>query len=421
VSASPSISIAAAGPTTFCQGQSVVLNTNTNGSTFAWSNGATSPSITVNNSGLYFVTVTNAAGCSSVSNEISVNAQASFVPTITAASTTTVCAGAFATLVASPGASYVWSNGQTTQGVNVGVNGPITVTVTNSLGCAGTSAPINVTVLPVPTTTITASGPLTFCEGGSVTLTAGGANSYIWANNATATTQTVTMPGTYVVTGYSANGCPDLAEVTVVVNEAPVADLILDGNTSLCPGESLTISAQPGNVYNWTTGATAQEISVTTPGTYSCILTSLNGCTTNAEQIVVTAAQATSSTLNVTALENYVLNEIIYTQSGTYTQTLTNAAGCDSTITLNLILTVGLDEKGFVSFSVQPNPTDAVFTLKASEALFSNYVIQDAQGKVVATGALNGTSTTIDIDQVARGIYFLKVAEAAEAIRIVKN
>jgi hypothetical protein len=421
VSASPSISIAAAGPTTFCQGQSVVLNTNTNGSTFAWSNGATSPSITVNNSGLYFVTVTNAAGCSSVSNEISVNAQASFVPTITAASTTTVCAGAFATLVATPGASYVWSNGQTTQGVNVGVNGPITVTVTNSLGCAGTSAPINVTVLPVPTTTITASGPLTFCEGGSVTLTAGGANSYMWANNATATTQTVTMPGTYVVTGYSANGCPDLAEVTVVVNEAPVADLILDGNTSLCPGESLTISAQPGNVYNWTTGATAQEISVTTPGTYSCILTSLNGCTTNAEQIVVTAAQATSSTLNVTALENYVLNEIIYTQSGTYTQTLTNAAGCDSTITLNLTLTVGLDENGFVSFSVQPNPTDAVFTLKASEALFSNYVIQDAQGKVVATGALNGTSTTIDIDQVARGIYFLKVAEAAEAIRIVKN
>lgn len=421
VSAAPSVSIAAAGPITFCQGQSVVMNTNTNGTSFAWSNGATTPSITANASGLYFVTVTNAAGCSAVSNEITVNAQASFVPTITAASTTTVCSGAFATLVASSGASYVWSNGQTTQGVNVGSNGPITVTVTNSLGCSGTSAPMNVTVLPVPTTTITASGPLTFCEGGSVTLTAGGANAYIWANNSTSTTQTVSTPGTYVVTGYSANGCPDLAEVTVVVNEAPAADLILDGNTSLCPGETLTISAQPGNTYNWTTGSSAQEISVTTPGTYSCVLTSANGCTTNAEQIVVTAAQATATTLNVTALENYVLNEIIYTQSGTYTQVLTNAAGCDSTITLNLTLTVGLDENGFVSFSVQPNPTDAIFTLKASAALYSNYVVQDAQGKVVATGTLNGTSTTIDIDQVARGIYFLKVAEAAEAIRIVKN
>lgn len=422
VSANPTVAIAAAGATTFCQGQSVVLNTNTNGSSYVWSNGATTPSITANTSGLYFVTVTNAAGCSSVSNEITVTAAPAFVPTITAASPTTVCAGAFSTLVASPGASYVWSNGATTQGVNVGVNGPITVTVTNSLGCTGTSAPINVTVLPVPTTTITASGPTTFCEGGSVTLTAGGANNYIWANNSTATSQTVTTAGTYVVTGYAANGCPDLAEITVTVNESPSADLITDGNNSLCPGEVLTLSAQPGNVYSWTPGgSTAQELAVTTPGTYSCVMTSLNGCTTTSEQVVVTAAQPTSTTLNVTALENYVLNEITYTQSGTYTQVLTNAAGCDSTITLNLTLTVGLDENGFVSFSVQPNPTDAVFTLKASEALFSNYVIQDAQGKVVANGALTGTSTTINIDQVARGIYFLKVAEAAEAIRIVKN
>jgi hypothetical protein len=225
-----------------------------------------------------------------------------------------------------------------------------------------------------------------------------------------------------VVTGYAANGCPDLAEITVTVNESPSADLITDGNNSLCPGEVLTLSAQPGNVYNWTPGgSTAQELAVTTPGTYSCTLTSLNGCSTASEQIVVTAAQPTSTTLNITALQNYVLNEITYTQSGTYTQVLTNAAGCDSTITLNLTLTVGLDENGFVTCSVQPNPTDAIFTLVASEALYSNYVIQDAQGKVVAIGTLTGTATTINIDQVARGIYFLKVAEAAEAIRIVKN
>jgi len=136
---------------------------------------------------------------------------------------------------------------------------------------------------------------------------------------------------------------------------------------------------------------------------------------------VVSAAQPTSSTLNITQSSNYVLNEITYTQSGTYTQVLTNAAGCDSTITLNFTLTVGLDENGMVNFSVQPNPTDAIFTLMASEALYSTYVIQDAQGKVVATSSLDGTATTISIDQVARGIYFLKVAEAAEAIRIVKN
>lgn len=420
--AAPSISIAAAGPVTFCQGQSVVLNSNTNGSTFAWNTGANTPSITATSSGLYYVTVTNAQGCTAVSNEITVTTQANFTPVITAASPTIVCDGAFATLVATPGASYLWSNNATTQGVNVGVSGPITVTVTTSQGCVGTSAPINITVLPVPTTTITASGPTTFCEGGSVTLTAGGANSYMWANNSTATTQTVTTSGTYVVTGYSVNGCPNIAELVITVNEAPSSGLILDGNTSLCPGESLTLTAQSGNTYNWTpTGATSQSLSVAAPGTYSCNITNANGCTTASEQITVTAAQPTSSTLNITSYDNYVLNEITYTQSGTYTQTLTNAAGCDSTITLNLTLTVGLDENGFVSIAVQPNPTDAAFTLMASEALYSMYTIQDAQGKIVATGQLTGTATAINIENVARGIYFLKVAEASEALRIVKN
>ena len=421
VSNSPSVSISASGSTTFCQGQSVVLNANTNGTAFTWNTGETTPTITASNSGLYYLTVTNAGGCSAVSNEITINATPSFVPTITAVSPTIVCDGAFATLVASNGASYAWSNGETTQGVNVGVDGPVTVTVTDALGCVGTSAPLNITVLPVPTTVITTSGPTTFCEGGSVTLTATGANSYIWANNSTAVSQTITTPGTYVVTGYGANGCPDLAEVVVIVNESPSSALLTNGNNSLCPGESLTIAAQPGNTYNWSTGSTAQQISVNAPGSYSCVMTSSNGCSTSSEQVVVTAAQPTSSTIDVIALENYVLNEIIYTQSGTYTQTLTNAAGCDSTITLNLTLTVGLDENGFVNFSVQPNPTDAAFILKASEALYSNYVIQDAQGKVVATGSLNGTSTFINIDHVARGMYFLKVAEASEAIRIIKN
>jgi hypothetical protein len=422
VSALPVISITAAGPTTFCQGASVTLNAST-AAAYNWSNGATTPSITVSSSGLYFVTATNPAGCTATSNEIQVNAQQAFVPVITAASPTTVCQGALVTLVASPGVSYLWSyNNTTTQGVNVATNGPVTVTVTNSLGCVGTSAPVNVTVLPTPTTTISASGPLTFCEGGSVNLTAAGASTYVWEDATVGAALTATTSGTYVVTGYGANGCPDLAEITVTVNAAPSTSLILDGNNSLCPGETLEISAQPGNLYNWNpSNLASQSISVTTPGTYSCTLTALNGCTSNSEVIVVTAASPTSSTINATATDEYVLNEVIYTQSGTYTQTLLNAQGCDSTITLNLTLTAGLDENGFVVLNLQPNPTDAVFTVSSSLPLYSHYSIHDAQGKVVAEGNLTGSITTLNIDQVARGIYFLKVAEASEALRIVKN
>jgi gliding motility-associated-like protein len=47
---------------------------------------------------------------------------------------------------------------------------------------------------------------------------------------------------------------------------------------------------------------------------------------------------STSSTLTVTDCKNYILNGITYTNSGVYTQTLVNTAGCDSLITLNLTI-----------------------------------------------------------------------------------
>jgi len=420
VSALPSSYISAAGPTTFCNGSSVVLSANP-GASYVWSNGATTQNITANATGNYFVTITNAAGCSSVSNEIQVNAQQTFTATATAVGPTAVCDGAFVTLVASPGASYLWSNGATTQGINAGVNGNYSVTVTNALGCSSTSTNIPVTVLPVPTAGITAGGATTFCEGGSVVLTGTGGNTYVWNNSINGSTITATQGGTYIVTAYAANGCSDAAEVTVTVNEVPSATLILDGNAVLCPGESLVISAQPNNTYAWSNNATTQSITVTTPGTYSAVLTGLNGCTSNSDVVTVTAGAATSSTINATGYSSYTLNEVVYTQSGTYTQTLTNAAGCDSTITLNLTLTVGIEEGNITDVNLYPNPTSESFTIKTSAPLYGTYSIVDAQGKLVFSGEMTGTDTHVNISSVARGIYYLRIPELSEPLRVVKN
>jgi hypothetical protein len=420
VSALPSSYISAAGPTTFCNGSSVVLSANP-GASYVWSNGATTQNITANASGNYFVTITNAAGCSSVSNEIQVNAQQTFTATATAVGPTAVCDGAFVTLVASPGTSYLWSNGATTQGINAGVNGNYSVTVTNALGCSSTSTIIPVTVLPVPTAGITAGGATTFCEGGSVVLTGTGGNTYVWNNSINGSTITATQGGTYIVTAYAANGCSDAAEVTVTVNEIPSATLILDGNAVLCPGESLVISAQPNNTYAWSNNATTQSITVTTPGTYSAVLTGLNGCTSNSDVVTVTAGAATSSTINATGYSSYTLNEVVYTQSGTYTQTLTNAAGCDSTITLNLTLTVGIEEGNITDVNLYPNPTSESFTIKTSAPLYGTYSIVDAQGKLVFSGEMTGTDTHVNISSVARGIYYLRIPELSEPLRVVKN
>jgi large repetitive protein len=418
----PSASITAAGATSFCAGASVVLNANNyTGGSYLWSNGATGTSITANTSGLYAVTITSPSGCSATSNAIAINVLSAPSASIAVNGNTTSCSNQTLSLAVSGTGSYLWTNGLTAQSISPAVSGNYGVTVTGANGCQTTVAPVAITILPAPIAAITANGPTTFCEGGSVALTASGAATYAWSTNQSVAQITAANAGIYTVTATAANGCVDTESIAVSVNALPANYIVASGPLSFCEGETVTLSAQSGNTVLWSNGAPTPTITVGTSGTYSAQVTSPQGCSVATNALTVQVNQASSSILNETALDAYILNGILYTQSGTYVQNTTNAAGCDSTITLNLTLTVGLDENKVLTYSVQPNPTDAIFTLVASEALYSNYVIQDAQGKVVATGNLTGTSTTINIDQVARGIYFLKVTEAAEAIRIVKN
>src|SRR5205814_711828 len=110
--------------------------------------------------------------------------------TIGASGATTFCAGGSVTLTASSASSYLWSNGATTQSITVNANGDYSVTVTGGNGCSATSAATSVTVNPLPSPAISASGATTFCAGGNVTLTASSASSYLWSNGAT--TQSIT-------------------------------------------------------------------------------------------------------------------------------------------------------------------------------------------------------------------------------------
>ena len=73
------------------------------------------------------------------------------------------------------------------------------------------------------------------------------------------------------------------------------------------------------------------------------------GCT-GTDTVVVTVLENATSTLTETALDSYTLNGQTYTQSGTYTQVIPAANGCDSTITLNLTLNfTGIHELGIAT------------------------------------------------------------------------
>jgi hypothetical protein len=216
------------GPTTFCSGGSITL-TSSPETTYLWSTGATTSSINVNAPGNYSVRVTSAAGCQSaqsVAAIVTVNALLP-APTITAGGPTTFCEGGSVTLASSAGSAYLWSNGATTPIISVTTSGSYTVKVTNANGCqSAPSSALIVTVNPLPAQpAISASGPLTFCSGGSVTLTSSAAPVYLWSDGETTASINVNSRDQYTVQVKNSYGCQSVPSVPVevIVNETPVA------------------------------------------------------------------------------------------------------------------------------------------------------------------------------------------------------
>jgi hypothetical protein len=120
-------------------------------------------------------------------------------------------------------------------------------------------------------------------------------------------------------------------------------------------------------------------------------------------------------------LDSFTLNGQTYTQSGTYTQVIPNAAGCDSTITLNLSLDFTNLQELESSFTISPNPAKDQLNVFSPSGINENYFLLDAQGRKVLTGKLTGTTASIDISKLAAGNYLVQVGEEQMPVRIVKN
>ncbi len=387
--------ITADGPLAICTGEDVVL-TASEATAYLWSTGATTRSITVTAAGNYTVQVTNAAGCLSVASgtaAVTVNPLPSR-PTITPSGTVNICAGSSRTLTSSTGTTYLWSTGETTSSLSVSTAGSYTVQVTNSYGCLSQpSLATTIVVNPLPATpTVTPSGSTAICAGSSVTLTSSVSTLYLWSNGATTQSIAVSTAGDYSVRVTDANGCQSLpsAVTTVTVNplpQAPVVGTITQPTCTVSTG-SVALSGLPATG-NWTlirsTGGTEIAGSGTTytvaglpAGTHTFTVTNLNGCTSAASAPVVisippavptapvmgtvtqpTCAVTTGSvgisglplTGNWTLTRNPGAVEVTgsgttFTASaipqGTYTFTVTNAAGCISPASAPITITAPL-------------------------------------------------------------------------------
>ncbi len=246
------------------------------------------------------------------------NAQAS----ITANGSTTFCQGGSVNLTASTGTSYQWSNGATSQAITVSSTGTYTVTVTTNGVGTSTSSPVSVTVNPLPTATISASGSTTFCQGGSVTLTASSGSSYLWSpGNQTSQSITVTTGGTYNVRVTNSNSCAKVsANTSVTVNSLPVATISPSGSLNLAAGGSVTLTASSGSSYLWLPGnQTSQSISVNTAGSYTVRVTNGSGCSATSAAAVVTVASSGGGTATITTS-----GHTTFCQGGSVTLTASN-------------------------------------------------------------------------------------------------
>lgn len=296
------------GPTTFCEGEDVIL-TSSPASGYLWSTGETTQSIIVNTSGYYSVLNTFTNGCSISSDPISITVNPNPVNTVTIIGATTFCAGGSANLSADEiGAMYLWNNGETTQIINVTTEGNYNLTVTNGYGCSATSETINVIVNPIPLNTVSISGATTFCEGGFTNLIADETDAlYLWSNGEINQSITVATTGNYSVVITNAYGCSSTsAIIPVTVNSNPVATITPSGPTTFCTGSNVVLDAGAGfTSYLWSNGSTAQFIIVNTTSTYNVTVTNGFGCMDVSENIPVTVNPTTTASISASGATTF--------------------------------------------------------------------------------------------------------------------
>jgi hypothetical protein len=281
-------------------------------------------------SGIYSDTLINSGGCDSIIN---------FQLTILNSSASEIAAGACGFFL-SPDGEEMWTE-----------TGIYLDTIPNAVGCDSVIT-VDLIVYPIPSSELTVeacdsyttpSGTLTWTESGTYEenfFTGGQCDSVVIYyltifNSATIDTtisacegylspdgsQLWTTSGTYTDTLTTINGCDSIITIHLTI-ELPAASTI---DVTACDAYS-----SPDGLEVWTESGTYIDTVATNGGCDSVITVNL------------TITHSTASTLDITSCDSYISpdGEVIWTETGVYQDTLLNAEGCDSVITINLTILI---------------------------------------------------------------------------------
>lgn len=414
----------AVSPQIFCNPASTISNLNANGTNILWYNSSTGGSALATNAFLsagnyYAADVVN--GCESAMRTLVVVA---FNPTAAPQSTAqSFCSSAQATIqdLVAVGPSIQWYNSSVggsplplTQILNSGIyyasatSGScesITRTATNVLIEQALSPAVisgNSTICLGQNGQLFASNPAGFWSTSSPNITVNTLSGLISTFSVGSSLVSYTLTGNVV--------CPTVvSDYTVTVIDIP--SVFLGNDTSICindlPYVLFATTPQAGLNFTWNDSQTTQEINVSSAGNYSVTVENAAGCVNTDEIQIQTQAQPQTTILG-SAIDFYIYHGQTYTQAGTYTQNISNPAGCDSLITLILTFDyLGLETTENDFLKLYPNPTQSNLFVENSHLTGVEIIVLNTEGKILKQiYAENGTAV-IDLSTLESGVYFL--------------
>jgi hypothetical protein len=355
-----------------------------------------------------------------------------------------ICAGNTAILNGSGAATYVWSNNVQNGAVFTPTSTQTyTVTGTDANGCYGTD---QVTITVLQNSTVSAGQDQSICAGASLTLTASGANTYVWSNNVqNGAAFTPTSTQTYTVTGTNANGCSGTDQVTITVLQNPTVSAGQD--QTICAGASLTLTASGANTYVWNNNVqNGLAFIPTSTQTYTVSGTSANGCSAS-DQVIVTVVALPTVSLGADTIvceynfpiiiqangspnSTYIWNNgvsgnsISVDSAGIYEVTITDANNCSATddILIESSPCASISEKE-INFIFYPNPTAYEITIQCEANLVGReYSITDQLGREITHGKITELKSQVRIDYFSDGLYYISIGDVKkEALVIIHD
>ena len=337
--------ITPAGPTTFCQGGSVILVGNTGfGLSYSWLlngvliSGATASSYTATQAGNYQLILTNSVNVSDTSAVTVVTVNPAPTAVATPTGPTSVCNGGSVTMNATTGTGYTYQwaintvniPGATSSSYTASSTGFYTVTVTAG-GCAATSSSVSVIINANPVATANANTPV--CIGSTLFLTANAVPgvSYSWTgpNGFTSNLQNAQVPNIqnfnsgdyYLTVTNTTTGCFGLDTVNVSTqNGAPPAmPGAITGQTPVCEGTANNYFVAPvsgASSYTWTlpngwTGTSLDTLITATASNVSgnISVTANNSCGSSAPSSMAVTVNPAPAGPGVVGNIVYCLNE----------------------------------------------------------------------------------------------------------------